>query len=247
MLPIKNAVGIKGTEVLPANFPAERLTENILSLSDTAVLLTQNNHTIAWCSQSISTVLGIGREELLAGGWHALYERVHPQDKVVLNKKLFPALRKQLKQLNHAERNAYIFSYTLRLRHARGKYVLVAMENQSMQWGEKVWPSVYMTVIKNITPFGNRENMILTLAKFGQNRLFITTHQQEFPFRSERFTVRELEIIRHLARGMTSDMIADKLFISTETVRSHRKKILLKSGCKSSAELISLATRERIL
>jgi DNA-binding CsgD family transcriptional regulator len=55
----------------------------------------------------------------------------------------------------------------------------------------------------------------------------------------QKLSVREIEIIGHLMLGYTNQQIADKLFINFETVRSHRKNILRKTGVKNTAELIN--------
>jgi len=65
-------------------------------------------------------------------------------------------------------------------------------------------------------------------------------HQtSEFTDQHQKLSVREIEIIGHLMLGYTNQQIADKLFINFETVRSHRKNILRKTGVKNTAELIN--------
>lgn len=54
-------------------------------------------------------------------------------------------------------------------------------------------------------------------------------------------TKRESEILRLIAEGLTNQEIADKLFISSFTVDSHRKNLLLKLGVKNTAQLIKSA------
>ena len=54
-------------------------------------------------------------------------------------------------------------------------------------------------------------------------------------------TKRELEIIRQLAKGLSTKEIADKLYISYETVKSHRKNIYKKFGVSSGLETIVMA------
>ena len=56
---------------------------------------------------------------------------------------------------------------------------------------------------------------------------------------TQRLTGREIEIIGFIMQGFTNNEIAQKLFISYETVKSHRKHILLKTGAKNSAALIN--------
>jgi len=52
------------------------------------------------------------------------------------------------------------------------------------------------------------------------------------------FSDREFEIIRLIGKGMSTDIIAEKLFISPYTVNTHRGNILHKSGKANIPELI---------
>lgn len=49
---------------------------------------------------------------------------------------------------------------------------------------------------------------------------------------------REMEIVFFLSLGMNSTLIAEKLCISKNTVRTHRQNILEKTGCTTKYELI---------
>ncbi len=60
-------------------------------------------------------------------------------------------------------------------------------------------------------------------------------------------TRRESEILKLIADGFTNQEIADKLFISTSTVDSHRKNLLLKFDAKNSAMLIKTAISKGII
>lgn len=53
-------------------------------------------------------------------------------------------------------------------------------------------------------------------------------------------TAREIEIVKLIFEGLSSENIGSQLFISKNTVDTHRRNILSKTGCKNSAELISL-------
>lgn len=58
---------------------------------------------------------------------------------------------------------------------------------------------------------------------------------------------RELEIIRLLSEGLTSQEIADRLFLSVRTVETHRKSILDKLELKNVAGLIRYAFEHRLI
>jgi len=58
---------------------------------------------------------------------------------------------------------------------------------------------------------------------------------------------REITILQMLAQGMTSPQIADKMCLSSETIKWYRKKLLLKFDASSSAELVKKAIDEGII
>jgi DNA-binding NarL/FixJ family response regulator len=54
-------------------------------------------------------------------------------------------------------------------------------------------------------------------------------------------TSREMDVLRELASGRSTEQIADALFISVLTVRSHVKSILAKLGAHSKLEAVTFA------
>lgn len=60
-------------------------------------------------------------------------------------------------------------------------------------------------------------------------------------------TKRESEILKLIADGLTNQEIALKLFISTFTVDSHRKNLLLKFNAKNTATLIKTVISKGII
>ncbi|MBK8504231.1 MAG: helix-turn-helix transcriptional regulator [Saprospiraceae bacterium] len=64
---------------------------------------------------------------------------------------------------------------------------------------------------------------------------------------SKKISNREKEIIRLIASELTTKEIADRLFISEETVKSHRKNIMIKIHAKNTAGLIYKSIAQNIL
>jgi DNA-binding NarL/FixJ family response regulator len=56
-------------------------------------------------------------------------------------------------------------------------------------------------------------------------------------------TRREKEVLGLIAEGLTNNAIAEKLFISTTTVDTHRKNLLAKFEAKNTATLIRMAAQ----
>lgn len=62
-----------------------------------------------------------------------------------------------------------------------------------------------------------------------------------------RLTKREKEILKLVAKGKTSAVIAEELFLSPLTVDTHRKNLLQKFQAKNSTELITLALQQNLI
>jgi two-component system, NarL family, response regulator NreC len=60
-------------------------------------------------------------------------------------------------------------------------------------------------------------------------------------------SVREKEVMRMVAEGMTSRAIGQSLFVSSRTIETHRANIMRKLGLNSRADLIRFAQRRGIL
>jgi DNA-binding NarL/FixJ family response regulator len=67
------------------------------------------------------------------------------------------------------------------------------------------------------------------------------------PAESQELSDREREIVAQVAQGNTDVQIAQKLFISVATVRSHLDRIKGKTGYRRRADLTRLALREGIV
>lgn len=62
-----------------------------------------------------------------------------------------------------------------------------------------------------------------------------------------RLTTREKEILQMVGLGATTNAIAEKLFISPQTVETHRRNIMQKLEVNNSAALIKKATEKGLL
>jgi DNA-binding NarL/FixJ family response regulator len=60
-------------------------------------------------------------------------------------------------------------------------------------------------------------------------------------------TRRELEVLAHLAEGLTNPQIATRLFLSPKTVGIHVSRILEKLGAHTRGEAVAIARRRRLL
>jgi DNA-binding NarL/FixJ family response regulator len=76
---------------------------------------------------------------------------------------------------------------------------------------------------------------------------FIIPEANHKPLIMEPLTGREQEILQEMAYGLRNDQIAQKLFITEGTVKSHVHRILQKLGCEDRTQVVVLALRNGLV
>lgn len=80
------------------------------------------------------------------------------------------------------------------------------------------------------------------------NRLIYREEPGEAPAElPQQVTPRELEVIRLIAQELSTSEIAERLFLSTGTVETHRHNILRKLGVKNSIGIIKYAMQHKLV
>lgn len=116
-------------------------------------------------------------------------------------------------------------------------------------------------VLKNIS----REDLIKAIHTVSEGKPFLdstvqekvissmsATDEDEFDEKEadlmvQNITSRELEILQLIALGLTSQDISQKLFISKNTVETHRKNLLAKLNVKNTASLLKFAYKKGLV
>lgn len=60
-------------------------------------------------------------------------------------------------------------------------------------------------------------------------------------------SLREIEILKLISNGLTNNEIADKLYLSSHTVATHRKNLMRKLNAKNNVDLVISAIKESII
>jgi DNA-binding NarL/FixJ family response regulator len=105
-------------------------------------------------------------------------------------------------------------------------------------------------LIKNITKEGLEK--AISLISQGQNyfseELWTFFTKKMTPKEDkEQFTKRELEVLELICEGMSNEDIGETLFISERTVVGHKSKLLAKTGCRNSVQLVSYALKNKLV
>lgn len=105
-------------------------------------------------------------------------------------------------------------------------------------------------VLKNAAP----EELAEAIAKVHAGKKYFSEEVQELLLQPAPaaatvplLTRREKEILALIAQGLTSQAIADRLFLSPLTVETHRRNLLAKFDTTNTAALIRLAAQHHLL
>lgn len=88
------------------------------------------------------------------------------------------------------------------------------------------------TILKGQTYFSSQVQQVIF--KKYSNSVARKKHREP----EVKLTSREIEIVKLIAEGLTSQQMAEKLFISPRTVETHRSNLIKKVGVKNSIELV---------
>jgi DNA-binding CsgD family transcriptional regulator len=146
------------------------------------------------------------------------------------------------------ERDQIYVIYFYRAR--KKKEELMTIEHQSIPilFDAKTIPYVFTNILTEISHLGLTNIPQSTLINRANGDIFhINPESLQLIKHQDEFSEREKEIIRYLAKGLTSKQIANQLHISYETARTHRKNILKKAGLINTAQLIGYAITQGLI
>lgn len=213
------------------------LQSSVVSIFD----LAQMSH--VYLSPNFSDLLGWDPEKIAAPDNDYINQRMHPQDLAHLNDvswqffalilRVDPHWREQMKYIK------LIMDY--RTLGKDGSYVRVIEQHKLLELDSygNAWLSMS---IMDLSP----DQDLSALCRY---RLINTLTGELYQFPSselmngQKLSFREQEILQLLARGLISKQIADKLYISVNTVNTHRQRIIEKLNVSNTAEAVQYAAR----
>jgi len=136
----------------------------------------------------------------------------------------------------------YKVRYDFRLKHKEGHYIRVLQQVITIETDELGAIVKTLGVHSDITDLKIEGVPVLSFIGLDGEPTYENVQvENKFNFLKpeERFSPREKEILNELVQGKTSEEIARELFISKETVNTHRRNMLSKCEVKNTLELVN--------
>ncbi len=201
-------------------------------------LMDMQNYQCVMAHPNIKKILGYEQDEFKS--FKELFELVHPDDFdfVLAFSAKSIAYSREISNKSILSIDPYGISFSIdhRMKKADGNYIRLNRQTicvKADRKGNMVYALAIFTDISHL----NHKNYISCSWTGDELGLFSIKDIQK-DYLENRFTARQIEIIKMFADGLDGKTIGKKLYISEHTVISHRKSILKKAGVSNTAELV---------
>ncbi|HET8809751.1 MAG TPA: LuxR C-terminal-related transcriptional regulator [Flavobacteriaceae bacterium] len=135
----------------------------------------------------------------------------------------------------------YKSRYDYRIRKKNGEYMRILQQIVTIQSDDEGAVLRTFVVHTDISHLKRDNKMVLSFIGMEGEPSYVDVQPiQKFSPSKALFTNREKEIVHLMSQAKTTHEIAEKLYISPQTVSSHRKNIFKKTGATSVVQLIGL-------
>lgn len=165
---------------------------------------------------------------------------IHPEDMDYVSKAEKKTLGYMYDTLDAKKFTSYKASYNFRFKKADGSYGMFNHQSLILTMDENNNFIKSLNIHTDISHITDRNNFKTSLIGLMGEPSFLNMDvldEQAKVTAENSFSKREIEIVSLIAEGCQTKEIAEKLDIALDTVKTHRKNILVKSGCKNMAEL----------
>ncbi len=168
---------------------------------------------------------GIPNEVLLSKGISYVISRIHKDEQLTIINS-FELVRTTLKTLGINQLKNLSIQYNYRWKHANGNYINLVDSKTPIEFTDTGEPIIWFGQVRVIGDNEIRPPKVICRVLNEKNtyNTILDVNVAEYEFKKS-FSPREIEILDTVNKGLKNQDIADKLFISYNTVKTHRKNI----------------------
>jgi len=178
---------------------------------------------------SYESFTGYSPKEHQQGGLDFWFSKVHPDDRRMLGDRIVESLKIQKHIFNKAQPEPQILNYRFKKGTDEWIWMQHTVYNLSYDRHGKVNKVLHRLRLLDVLKYPSvQTNMIGQISLRDSREL-------------NNLTAREKQVLKLIAEGFSTKMIADTLKITINTVETHRRHLLEKLKAKNSMELIKKA------
>ncbi len=202
----------------------------------------------SYVHESVSDFFGISPSDF---SFERIVNGIHPDDvafAVECEKMVHEFL---YNRIDRRDITSYKINYSIRIKNKDDEYKMISHQALTLSTDEDDKIAHVLNIHTDVSHLFSINNNKISFLGINGRPSFCRIDPFNPEFQDNKsglsFSDRETEIIRHVADGLTTLEISGHLHISEETVKTHRKNILAKAGCKNMPELIAKCVREAVI
>lgn len=198
-----------------------------------------------YVSENPLFLCGYTADEVLSMGYDFYFKNVPEKDLELLtliNEAGFDFFKKSPANA----KKLYSITYDFHLIDKDGKHILInhKLTPLFLTNDEKIWKAMCLVSISHHKNAGN-----VFIHKQGTEETWELNIESNIWRKSEKpkLTKREIEILQLHAQGLTINQIAEKIFVSSDTVKYYRRRIFERLGVSNMVEALSYVVNNKII
>jgi DNA-binding CsgD family transcriptional regulator len=202
-----------------------------------------------YVSSNALHVEGYAAEEVMELGPIGFMGNLHPIDADVLMNTVYPDGMEESYKMSEEDFRTIRISVNYRLKQKTGEYFTMLQQFWYLADDGNRNPLAIIGTVTNITDLYKEHQMFCKIHVLDEKKHWKKVFEKRYAVNESQvemgITDKELEIIKHISKGLTSKEIAYNSNRSVETVNKQRKTILDKTSCQSLSEVVTLAIKNK--
>ncbi|SNS99321.1 regulatory protein, luxR family [Ekhidna lutea] len=208
-----------------------------------------SDQSFEYVSKNFHPTMKLPIDEMCTRGMEFWWGRMHPEEMETWLQSLKDLMIFTMSNIALEDRRRMTYTWNYRVKDGEGIYKNIIQHTTPMFFDDEGKPIIglaHYSVLEahEILPIqatakilnANDEYETLFYQMYGDQKLLV-----------DDISHRERDVLRLLSFGFSNDDISDKLNISAHTVKTHRKNVMTKTGCKNTTQLVAMCIRQGII
>jgi DNA-binding CsgD family transcriptional regulator len=212
-----------------------------------------NNITMGYefMSNNMEEILGHETSLFLRpGGMEKVLSTFKTEHAQIYNQHIFPLIFEYFQKCAKTKDiKKHRFTGVFQILRNDGNYIWCMQQIKVVSTDDNMYPILSLVFISDITDIKKDEDVDFVIACKDEEGSFKNVYVITIPSNSHAtdFSKRELDILFHIKKGLSSKEIAEKLIISEHTVYNHRKNILKKYDGMNMMEIVQMMSNKKFI
>jgi len=214
------------------------LFKKITQFTDqTIFIINHSTFRYEFVSENVKQVFGFSANDIMEGTMNIIATHHNQDDLRYAQEVVYPSFYRCLDRVPESEKLNIKSEYTYRVTHALGHSLQIHQQNiiLTMEQNKAI---LGLCICSDISRY-KKDNQVLY-----RNVLVLNTGERqelESNVANNLFTPKESATLQLTAEGLSEKEIANRLSVSINTIKSHRRSMIKKTGVKNTSELMRFA------